>query len=754
MIHRRWHYRALLTAIVVGCCAMIVRAAEDAVAVAQRALIELDQLAAVEANDDLRVAQLFNDVQAALKESRRSVASEAPATQPNDATAARLCQLDYLEAELHRRAGLALNDPTARSSQFEKAIAAYKSLRLEHRKLVAGMLGYVGEARVHMAMRNDALVETVLAPVAVKLDDRKLDQLSPSQLRMQRVLWSTRVEAAVLKNPLEGNKLAEQLAGSALMKAASPQELSALKWAVLKAQVKNAIAAKAADAAKYVDAIAAAEFAGSLSEHERLALLLELRDKCGVQLSSESSIRLARLFRWAKRNDRALEMYDLVSKSAPLALNVDDWQAYGTLLAETPRTADAAEAFAAALQSVEDGSPRRLEILRSIAHARTTIAQLPEANDSSRQAAIDALWQVIRGGADVEVQTQSLRLICFLAQRNKSLVTQLKQIDEFPDIVKNDPYVAYIVWQSRWNGAADNQKAAVALQARDALSPLIAAADDETAAAIVVLVAQTSASSNDGAAAALAMIEREQPRLAGSSSAAAANNLKLSLLLQLGQIEEAEKLAIAKDDGAGAETLIRLATILSDRFADLTAPQQQAALRERVAAVVTRGLANERSDPLYLRRAIAGSKALVKVGAYAQAAELINGLPATDASSRVEIAVLKAEALQGQQKFDAAVAVLEPLAGDPSTGGDAMLALGELHRKLNGYAAAAVAFRDARKKLEVGTEPWWRATIGLAEVLVHQKNEQAAREILRVAAALYRNSAPPTIQKRIDSILK
>ena len=80
--------------------------------------------------------------------------------------------------------------------------------------------------------------------------------------------------------------------------------------------------------------------------------------------------------------------------------------------------------------------------------------------------------------------------------------------------------------------------------------------------------------------------------------------------------------------------------------------------------------------------------------------------------------------------------------------------MAQLQHQLAQWPAAAAAYRAARQHLAAGTETWWVATVGLGETLVEQGHPSAAAELLRIASALYRSSAPAPLLPKIDQLVR
>ncbi len=145
---------------------------------------------------------------------------------------------------------------------------------------------------------------------------------------------------------------------------------------------------------------------------------------------------------------------------------------------------------------------------------------------------------------------------------------------------------------------------------------------------------------------------------------------------------------------------------------------------------------------------------LIQAQAFADAQSILTGARATTQASDPGIALLLAQALVGQGQVAKGQSILEEARQANPDDGEINLAMGDLQRKLEQWPTAASAYREARKHLAAGGESWWKSTLGLAECMVREGNIQAAKEIMRVAAALYRNSAPAAPLPRIDAVLR
>jgi hypothetical protein len=738
-------------------------------------MTQLDQLRVVEAKDPQRVLDLLKRGTDALADARRQVMDEtaAPSTapaprgrKPDPAQAAavaqrrlNLCQIAFVQAELHRRAALALPaDHPQRAANLDAALAQCKSLRIDYRDLVAGRLGYAGEARVHRAKGDLAQADAVLASVTTELDDRRLAQQPAPLLAVQRVLWLERVETALAKSLPAGTAMAGQLEKSALIKDASPAEQAALKWTVAEAAANAAIASKDGDADAIAGQLRDAMKSGGAPEHQALALLVKLSAARGVKLTASEQLAWARLQSWAGLAKEALGTYAAAVKDDPARVAPGDWIAYGAQLHAAGRAEDAADALAKGLASIPPDAPNRVAVLQAIANGRVQLARQKDADAAKRTLAIDALWALAEAAKDANVRREALRSWAHFQQQAGTLDDHLPALAKFQLDVQADPFLCLLASDARWRmSVATTQRTAARAQLAQSiqsdLSRLLPQADPNLAPSLVLLMAQVAAASPGGARVALDVLAQHDTIVKVDAPATAQLiALKLRALMDLGLTAEAEALA-ARVEGAAISpaTALRLADMLADRHA--SAATVPPAARDRVVQLVSRALAQQGRDAKYRDATLAGARTLLKVKAYADAQQLLGGLKA-DGVKDIDVSMLTAAALQGQGKIEDANKLLAAVAREHPDAGEVHLATGRLQQDLQQWEPAGAAYRLARKQLGAGSDGWWQATVGLGECLSKQGNIAGASELLRVANAMYRTRAPATLLPRIDALLK
>ncbi len=333
--------------------------AANPLATAQQILVQLDELRAVSADDPARVVELLTRGTDAIARAKQQVAENAPSEpaakdrlNPSERAAAiakqqtALCQIAFVQAELHRRAAMAL--PTSdqrRAKEFQAALDGYKSLRLDYRALAVGRLGYAGEARVHRAMGDLAKADQAVVDVTMTLDDRRTERLSPEVAQVQRALWLERVKTAYGKSVAEGGTLANRLKNSQLMKTASAGEQAVLEWASLDAEIDANLKDGNGDAARLASRVRDETFVRAVPEYERLAALMKLHDARKVEVLPQELLRGARLQAWAGLGEQAVATYGAAAAKAPDQLTNRDWESYGTMLYRLGHAASAADAM-------------------------------------------------------------------------------------------------------------------------------------------------------------------------------------------------------------------------------------------------------------------------------------------------------------------------------------------------------------------------------------------------------------------------
>ena len=750
-------------------------AAAGPVAEAQSSLLQLDQLRAVEANDPPRVLELLKRGTDAIALAKKRVGEELPPAAPSTAPAGRarrsdadqkaaaaqrrlaLCQLAFMQAELHRRAALALpGDHPERAKNLEHSLAGSKALRIEYRDLVAARLGYAGEARVHRARGDLAQAEGVLAHVAIELDERRLTRESPSVLQVQRVLWLERAETALAKSasaPIVGD-----LERSSLITGASPPEQAALKWVKAQAAANAALAANDGDANAAAQQLRDAAITDAAPEHQRLALLVKLAQHRGVALAAAERLQWARLQAWAGLTDAAIATYEAAAKAHPSDIAPADWLAYGSLMHGAGKVDAAADALAKGFESIPADAAQRVAVLRAIAAGRVQAAKQKPADADARKLATDALWRLAESAQDVSTRRDALRSWAHFQQQSGTFDQHLAAVDRFKDDVASDPYLYLLVANARWRaGAAATQPSSASLagEITSNLTRLLPDADPELAPSLVLLMGQIAAAAPGGARAALDIVGQHQALIKADAPATPQLlALKLRLLMDLGLTGEAEALANQLQSGAvNTTTGLKLADMLADRYAGGDTPPNA---REQIVAMVSRSLAQHAEDARYRDSALSAATTLLKVKAYADAQQILEGLRSTGTPIEKDppIALLFAAAMQGQGRVEDAQKILAAVARENPKAGEVHLATARLQHELQQWAPAAAAYRLARKELRAGGNDWWQATVGLGECLTQQGNAAGAAELLRVANAMYRSRAPASLLPRIDTLLK
>jgi tetratricopeptide (TPR) repeat protein len=753
--------------------------ADDPVAAAQIAMMQIEQLRCVSANDVPRVLDLLKRGADAVARGRQRFA-DAPANAPSKVPVGRKpatapanlgnrlarCHLDFLEAELRRRAALALPaDHPQRAAQFQQALSGYKALRVEYRELAVARLGYAGEARVLRAMDDLAGAEQALASVTMEVDNKGGTKPSATVLQVQRVLWLERVITTMARKQADGEAMAARLRTSALMKEANPAELAALQWARVEGAANACLAGGAFNPGVIAGQAREANLVQIVPEHERLLVLVKLNQQRHIPLLPIESLHWARLQAWASMKQPAAERYGAAIAGDASLLTPTDWQTYGLVLRELGKEASAADAMERGLAKLTPGSGEYLGLLRAIAASRLSAAREAGADDAKRTTAISALWRLAEASNDRAVKLDALRSWAHLAKQTGAFEKNLAGLMKYRELVEGDPYLYFMVADTQWratqlSGAATKPAtqavADVGKEIGGKLSVMMEKADEGLKPSFVLLMANIVATTpGGGARAALDVLARYEAGL--KADAAAMPQLlgfKMQLLMELGLTNEAEALAAKLGPSAlSAPAALKLAALLAGRYPQISDPSQRGALRERVSQLMTRALSQQQGGNSYREAVLDAARVLISVEAYADAQTILGGVQ-SNGGSDPRLEMLLAKALQGQGKIANAQAILAAAAASHPDDGDVQLATGQLQQQLQQWEAATNAYRLARKQLDPGGETWWQATLGLADCMIQEGHAPGAQELLRVASAMYRSSAPAGMLGRIDEMVK
>jgi hypothetical protein len=761
-----------------------VPAADSPVVTVQAALVQLDRYACFTGVAPERVMETLGQGTDAITVARKGMLgteaaiADAPRAKPGtpDADAAMerrtaACQFDFLQAELLRRAAVALPvEHPRRALLLQQALDGYKALRVEYRDLAVGRLGYAGEARVHRAAGDLAQADAALAPVIGDLHDRRLAQQSPAVLPVQRVLWLERVETALARNLGDGEALAAKVRQSPVLADASPADQAALQWLTVQARARATLGQPGRGGTEKLAAeLRNAELAKFVPDPQRLGLLARLSRDGGVALLPTEQLQLARIQAAAGMPDAAATAYAAIPADQ---LTPQDSRAYGLLLYSLGRHATAAEVLARALSQVRPENGDRVRLLQAYAAARLQVARDPKADAAARTAAIDAMGQLARATTDPAVRRDALRSWAYLNEQAGTFDPASDVLAAGKSDVDNDPYLYVLTAQSRWRAAQARRSRGDAPSAETLasgktissdLQRLLPKAEPELAPALVLLMAQIAAGTPDaGPKVALDLLRRHEPLLkADAPSAPQLAALKLELLMELGLTDEAESVAARlAPEALPATTSLQLAGMLARRYGQSAdVPQQRGEIRQRVVRLAQHALARQ-GPARYRQTAVDAARLLLQVDAFADVRAILSGIAAGTGGTTVpagddaETVLLLAQAMQGEGQADAARRLLEAATRDHPESGPIQLAMGRFQQGLKQWDAAAAAYRAARERLAPGGGDWWQATLGLADVLVQSRRPQAAVEIVRVANTLYRATAPAATLPRIDELLR
>lgn len=773
--------------------------AGKALEAAEACIRQLDGLRPIDAANDARVAAVLkkgltvlDEADAALK---RQLNALAPEKKPLRGTANRKMTADLMRLRAVRcRVGLARGglyvhaalarpgDVADRADFLKKAVAAYRSLRVDFHDIAPGLMGYVGEARAQR-LAGDAKAARDALKTLFQIPEDPGNALAAD---LRRVALLEDLEALLVANPEEVTAKAQELRRAKEYKD-RPGWQARLDYVVAQAHVAQAerLRAGASAAARKKELIEKA--AGLLRrdaviqiapQHDRLALLRKLET-----LSSGPLLRRDELLAWADLlaaagRDEAVAFYNRAKGSSDEPLAARQLLAYITLAMKQQRYRETADACDRLLELLTADDAKRPPVLGCRAAA---LLKVLEAADAGRRPAglddrtLGALRAVVGSASPDPLRRDALKQWVAIESRRSGLTNCLKMLTDYNDLARGDAYLLYCGAAARWQVLSEElaggavEKAAAEGRARRILADLAVAADAASAAADTGVLARSTLLRVQALARpplgdrrqALSVLDaglgalKDDPAVAG-----AAAWLRVELLLDLGLIEEASK-ALAKvpegrEKGSPLARL-RLAEALARRYAsvqDTGRSEVQRRVLDLCDAAVAQAVADERQFVAASRRA---ARALLDVGASADARRFLEKLLASrtvrDDAKRLEgCSLMMVEAYRQSRQLNQAVGLLDQLAARFPKSVQVHLALGRVNLDLRRADRAVASFRKARGLCRPGTPDWCRATLALAEGLVAGRHDGDATDILRVAEALHPDFGDPELRSQLKAL--
>lgn len=735
-VSRSFRAASLILLAWAGSRALALPAADDA-------MTELDRYAVTAAEEGAEVEATLRRGLEAVEAEEKRVAAGADTPEARDERA----RLAFLRGELYRRAARAGGDEAA-GAWRDEAAEAFRRMRVTFSDRRAGLLGYVGQARVERERGRLDEAAAALGPL-LRMYDNPARGPGPELYRVARL---EELEQELLRDPKRAVAAAEAARRSRDF-ADAPAVAASLDWVWARA-----LAASAGDDRAKLEAAAAAlrerAVIDAASAFERLAAIaaVDARAGGGILLPDER-LAHATLLASAGFGAKAITMTEPLFGDAGLA--PEQRVAVAGIAARSGDPALAVEQYGAALRDLTPGDSR-LAALRGRAAALQAVGRTGAATPGDAEVR-RALDELVAEEPDPRRKAAALRWRLNLVPDDDAAGV-VSLLGAHPDATGADPHLDLALQTAAWRvalGAADPQQAAAAIRAaveRLALIEQAAEAAGEEAiwrATRLQRARMLGGPRLEDAHGALALLDGSKARFEGSPQQADAMRLELSLLLRLGLVTEAVAAwdRLPPDGPRDAQAAIDLAGAL--------AQSGDPAWKGRVVELVNLSLREQVHDRgAYVAAAQAGVDAMIRVGATSDAAALMGRLRSVSGdlpdAQREALALVEAELMLAEGRIDDAIGVIDSgIEAVPSSAALHAL-LGRARSAAQEWPAAAAAYRVAREHDEAGSAAWWTATLGLARSLREAGDPDGSARLLRSAVALYQPPRDRTLRDAID----
>ena len=442
---------------------------------------------------------------------------------------AQRCRDAFRAGELYRSAAAIVPD----SDYADQALRSFREMRVDYHDMVAGQLGYIGEARVH---RQNGDADEALAVLLPLLDeDESIDE------RIRRLAQLEEIEVTLMTDPEAAIPKAKALGHDA-------------QWTLARAYAKKGTRYGALKHARDPKTVATAP------PFERLQLIAELE-----ALDDDERIEWATLLAGLDRRQEALAVLD--EHAPPEAARL-----YALLLQDADRPIDAVVQWRRVIETSTDPQDRL-----SYAGALTAAGS---GNLTLLDDAIGVYRGVVNSDAPVALRRDALRRWVYLLDPSRARAA----LEANPSLIDGDPYLRYAMVVARQEDG-DPEELAAELEAIEH-----AAEDDELRAASVLLRAQIADAPRDG----LRILDDHRELLGcHSSTAAGAEQLRVALWLKLGMIDASADQMLSDPQRHSSGALLAVADAVADRYLDGIGGEQT---RTQVLRLAGAAMARSPSD--------------------------------------------------------------------------------------------------------------------------------------------------------------
>ncbi|HUU11975.1 MAG TPA: hypothetical protein VM431_15735, partial [Phycisphaerae bacterium] len=447
-------------------------AADEAVAAARAGARELDWLRPPSADNADRVAATLRKGLAALDGADAALAKQLDQLAPekklprgttNVKTAAevtrlrsRRCEVGLARGDLYYHAALALPEGhAARAQHLEKAVATFRSLRVDFHDIAPGLMGYIGEARAQRAAGDVQAARDALKTIGQIPQDPK----NPLAGDLRRLASIEDLEALLAIEPDKVPAAAQALSSTKEF-ADQPQWQARVDYVLARAcaaQAEKRAADGSADAQpKELAAKAAAllrrpAVVAIAPPYDRLAALLKLEALLGEPLMQRDELLAwADLLAAAGRHD-AVGFYNRATGESDQPLAERQLFAYISLATKQGQYRETADACDRLLGMLAADDARRPVVLqwRAAALLKATRAAGTEAR------ALAALAAVIESPSPDAVRRDALRQWVAITSDRNGLTACLRMLADHEALVTGDAYLVYCRAAGRWQQLAE-----------------------------------------------------------------------------------------------------------------------------------------------------------------------------------------------------------------------------------------------------------------------------------------------------------
>lgn len=648
-----------------------------------------------------------------------------------NATRLQAARVEYLRGELYRLTAIKrkADDPT-RQTYLDSAVLIFSQMRKNYRSIADAELARIGLSRCYRLLGQFENALKILAPIT----RQSKAPVELGALNLWRAALIEQLEILLVQSPQDALNQANHF-----MEHAAFVNQSHWQKALKNLDARAAIELAFEDPEDGPVLLAATKVQeSSLSSTQKLKYTVQLELASGIPLVSPQQrhdwvLLLVDILKPQQAVDRIAEQVPNIS-----VLNAQALLAYGSVLWQSQNLPLAVDCFGRALRLLDETNP--LKNQASLWYAQCLFDQARQGDHAGlRMRAREALSRLVQMHPSRSVKRTSLKQWLYLEHADKGLARVTQIIKQYPDLLGNDPYLHYLLLSFHWQQLNQKIRArtlepAMAfdqvqkyLKQTQAMTQIALSNDDQSVAAgLLQLQAKLHASSVlQQPMQAIRLLDQAQ-QLTGESQV----QLKTLLLIEnnltdlLWDLLEAE--ADAQLEGKTWVLIIETFTNLAQR------KPNNPMLPKRTNTLIIRAWNN----PLSKAQKNHIAQSLIRLRSWDVCLTLLGRTITSDHDPQLNLII--GQALLGQGKdTQQTIIVLSQVANDLPDSSTAHLWLAMAYAKDLQHPQATTHYRQVRRLEKPATLTWWHGTLGLAQSLSAQGQNQAARELLKITLMLY-----------------